>query len=246
MTTIFHPELSFRARLILYNSNRNRQSRLVPGAWTINLEIGLSWLILLKWRPSWLYGHIWWYLRAIQGIGNLLSMPVGQWCLHRLKFPSYSLPLMVSWAWSGRLVHWQCAIDFLSHNDPHLPQVFYNDMCQTLSLTLLTNTQKSITNFERNFIDTLVFVFIYYDMRLKVSTYNISENNYCAVLILRLSRTFNSSLSLLSTAGWCCLMVLMGLGATLGFRGNKLDIWEPSLWKFDPPTLNPCNLKSSF
>ena len=149
MTTIFHPELSFRARLILYNSNRNRQSRLVPGAWTINLEIGLSWLILLKWRPSWLYGHIWWYLRAIQGIGNLLSMPVGQWCLHRLKFPSYSLPLMVSWAWSGRLVHWQCAIDFLSHNDPHLPQVFYNDMCQTLSLNLLTNTQQSITQFER-------------------------------------------------------------------------------------------------
>ena len=142
MTTIFHPELSFRARLILYNSNRNRQSRLVPGAWTINLEIGLSWLILLKWRPSWLYGHIWWYLRAIQGIGNLLSMPVGQWCLHRLKFPSYSLPLMVSWAWFSRLVHWQCAIDFLSHNDPHLPQVFYNDMCQTLSLTLLTNNTK--------------------------------------------------------------------------------------------------------
>ena len=142
MTTIFHPELSFRARLILYNSNRNRQSRLVPGAWTINLEIGLSWLILLKWRQSWLYGHIWWYLRAIQGIGNLLSVPVGQWCLHRLKFPSYSLPLMVSWAWSSRLVHWQCAIDFLSHNDPHLPQVFYNDMCQTLSLTLLTNNTK--------------------------------------------------------------------------------------------------------
>ena len=135
MTTIFHPELSFRARLILYNNNRNRQSRLVPGAWTINLEIGLSWLILLKWRQSWLYGHIWWYLRAIQGIGNLLSMPVGQWFLHCLKFPSYSLPLILSWAWSSRLVHWQCAIDFLSHNDPHLPQVFYNDMCQTLNLT---------------------------------------------------------------------------------------------------------------
>ena len=102
MTTIFHPELSFRARLILYNSNRNRQSRLVPRAWTINLEIGLSWLILLKWRQSWLYGRIWWYLRARQDIGNLLSMPVGQWWLHHLYFPSFSLLptcLMVSWAW---------------------------------------------------------------------------------------------------------------------------------------------------
>ena len=177
MTTIFHPELSFRARLILYNSNRNRQSRLVPGAWTINLEIGLSWLILLKWRQSWLYGHIWWYLRAIQGIGNLLSMPVGQWCLHRLKYPSYSLPLMVSWAWSSRLVHWQCAIDFLSHNDPHLPQVFYNDMCQTLSLTLLTNNTKSITNFERSCGETayLVFVFITYIIFRHLSIHNKSS-----------------------------------------------------------------------
>ena len=76
----------------------------------------------------------------------------------------------------------------------------------------------------------------------------MSKNNYCAMLILRLSRTCFSSLSLLSTAGWCCLlvMVMFGLGPTLGFKGNELDIWEPSLWKFDPPTWNPRNLEAIF
>ena len=74
----------------------NRQSRLVPEAWTINLKIGLSWLIFLKWRQSWLYGHIWWYLRARQDIRNLLSMPVGHRCLHHLYFQNSSLPPRLS------------------------------------------------------------------------------------------------------------------------------------------------------